>query len=119
MRCTLVVDSVSYLLFIIAFEFAITFWVWLVNSFPKVRVETSLFQECILDNALDNDTPNGDNGIKDNDDDQNYINDNNGNNDHNHHHDYNDGDHDKNYHNDNEDQRKMNFKTMHFGEPFV
>ena len=38
------------------------------------------------------DTPDGDNGINDNDDDdENYINDNNANNDRNHHYDYNDG----------------------------
>ena len=38
------------------FEFAITFWVSLVNGFQKVRVETSLFPHYILDDTLDNDT---------------------------------------------------------------
>ena len=57
MGCTLVFDPVSYLLFITVFEFAITFWVWLVNSFQKV----SLFPDYNLDDTLDNDTPNGDN----------------------------------------------------------
>ena len=75
MGCTLVFDPVSYLLFITVFEFAITFWVWLVNSFQKV----SLFPDYILDDTLDNDTPNGDNDINDNDD-ENYINDYNWNN---------------------------------------
>ena len=70
MGCTLVFDSASYLLFITVFEFAITFWVWLVNSFQKVRLETSLFQDYILDDAWDNDTPNGVNGINVNDDDE-------------------------------------------------
>ena len=59
MGCTLVFDPVPYLLFITVFEFAMTFWVWLVNSFQKARVETSLFQNYILDDTLDNKTPNG------------------------------------------------------------
>ena len=80
MRCTLVFDPASYVLFITVFEFTITFWVWLANSFQKVRLETSLFQDYILDDAWDNDTPNGVNGINVNDDDdENYINNNNGN----------------------------------------
>ena len=37
-----------------------TFWVWLITSFQKARVETSLFQDNILDGTLDNETPNGD-----------------------------------------------------------
>ena len=36
------------------------------NSFLKVRVDTSLFPDYILDDTLDNDTPNGCNGISDN-----------------------------------------------------
>ena len=39
-------------------QFAITFCVWLVNSFQKVRVEISLFPEYIIDDTLNNDTPN-------------------------------------------------------------
>ena len=49
--CPLVFDPVSCLLFITVFEFAITFWVWLVNSFQKVRVETSLFSDYIIDDT--------------------------------------------------------------------
>ena len=78
MGCTLVFDPASYLLFITVFEFSITFWVWLVNSIQKVRLETSLLQDYILDDTWDNDTPNGVNGINVNDDDdENYINNNN------------------------------------------
>ena len=39
-------------------QFAITFCVWLWNSFQKVRVEISLFPDYIIDDTLDNDTPN-------------------------------------------------------------
>ena len=38
----------------------------MVNGFQKVRVETNLFPDYILDDTLDNDTPNGDIGINDN-----------------------------------------------------
>ena len=68
MVCTLVFDPVSCSLFVTIFEFAITFWVWLVNGLQKERVETSLFRKYVLDDALDNDTPNGDIGINDNND---------------------------------------------------
>ena len=109
MWCTLIFDSVPCLLFITVFEFVMTFWVWWVNSFQKARVETSLFQDYILDG-----TPNGDNDINDNYDNddydhENYVNDNNGNNDCNHHDDYNDDDNDKNYDNDNGNQVIMMF----------
>ena len=77
---------VSCLLLITVFEFGITFWIWLVNGFQKVRVETSLFPDYILDDTLDNDTPNGDTG----------INSNNENNDRNHHNNHNDDDIDHN-----------------------
>ena len=100
MGCTLVFYPVSYLLFF--FEFAITFWVLLVNSFRKVRVETSSFPDYILDETLDNDTPNGDNCINDNDDhDENCIYDNNENNDRNQYNDHTDDDNDNNYDNNN------------------
>ena len=86
-------------------------------------METSLFQDYILDGTLDNDTPNRDNGINDNYDDdddyENYINDNNGNNDCNHHNDYNDDDNDNNYDNDNDDQTIMIFQAIYFKEPFL
>ena len=111
MGCTLVFDSVPYLLFTTVFECAMTFWVWLVNSFQKARVET-------LDDTLDNETPNGD-CINDNYDDENYINDNNGNNDHNHHNDYNDDDNDNSFDNDNGDQTIVIFQAMYFGELFA
>ena len=58
----------------------------MVNGFQKVRVETSLFPDYILDDTLDNDTPNGDIG----------INSNNENNDRNHHNNHNDDDIDHN-----------------------
>ena len=100
MGCTLVFDPV----FITVFECAMTFWVWLVSSFQKERVETSLFQDYIIDDTLDNETSNGDyinDYYDDGYNDENYINDNNGNNDHNHHNDYNDDDNDNNFDNDN------------------
>ena len=107
----MVFDPVSYLLFITAFEFAITFWIWL---------KTSLFQDYTLGCTLDNDTPNGDNGINDNDnDDENYINDNKADNDRNNHNDYNDDDNDNNYVNDNGDQTITIFQAMHLGEPVL
>ena len=122
MECMLVFDSVPYLLFIAVFEFPMTFWVWLVNSLHKARVETSLFQDYILDDTLDNETPNGD-YINDNYDDdydnENYVNDNNGNNDRNHHNDHNDDDNDNNFDNDNGDQTILIFQAIHFGEPFA
>ena len=68
MECKLVFDPVSCLLFITVFELAITFLVWLVNGFQKVRVEASLLPDYILDDTLDNDTPNGDIGINDDND---------------------------------------------------
>ena len=94
-----------------------SFQVWLVNSFQKARVETSLFQDYILDDTLDNETPNGDyinDNYDDDYDDENYINDNNGNNDRNHHNDYNDDDNDNNFDNDNGDQTIVIFQ----GNPF-
>ena len=94
-----------------------TFWVWLVNSFQKARVETSLFQDYILDDALDNETPNGDYINDDYIDDydyENHINGSNGNNDHNHHNNYNHDDNDNNFDNDNGDQTIVIFQ----GNPF-
>ena len=124
MGCTLVFDPVACLLFITVFEFTMTFRVWLVNSFHRARVETSLSQDYILDDTLDNNTPNGDCGINDNYDDddyddESYINDNNGNNNHNHHNDYNNDDNDSNYDNDNGDQTIMIVQAIHFGEAFA
>ena len=84
-------------------------------------METSLFQDYILDNTLDDETPNGDyiNDNYDDDDDENCINDNNGNNDRNHHNDYNDDDNDNNFDNDNGDQTIVIFQVIHFGELFA
>ena len=111
MGCNLVFDPVSYLLFITVFEFAISFWVLLVNSFQEVRVETSLFREYILDDTLDKDTPNDDNGINGINDNENYNYDSNKNNDCNRH---NDDDNDNNYDNDNGNQTIVIFQAMHF-----
>ena len=83
----------------------------MVNSFQEVRVETSLCRDYILDDTLDKDTPNDDNGINGINDDENYNYDNNGNNDCNCHNGHND------YDNDNGDQM-MIFQAMHFGESF-
>ena len=90
----------------------------MVNSFQEVRVETSLFRDYIVDDTLDKDTPNDDNGINGNNDDENYNYDNNGNNYYNSHNDHNDDDNDSNSDNDNGDQTIMIFQTMHFGEYF-
>ena len=106
MECTLVFDPVPYLLFITVFEFAMTFWFRLVNSFQKARVKTNLYQDYILDDTLDNETPNGDyinDNYDDDDYDENYINDNNGNDDRNQH---NDEGNNNNFENDIGDQTK-------------
>ena len=80
------------------------------------EVETSLLPDYIID---DNDTPNGDNDINDNYDDENHINDNNKNNDHNHNNDYNDDDNDNSYDKNNGAQTIMTLQTIFFGEPLV
>ena len=102
-----------------------TLWVWLVNNFQKTRVETSFFQYYILDDTLDNETPN-DNYINDNYeddyDDEIYVNDNNNNNnnnDRNHYNDYNHDDNDNKFDNDNLDQTVVIFQAIHFGELFA
>ena len=68
---------------------------------------------------LNNDTPNGDIGIHDNNDDESYNHDNNGNNNLNHHNDHNDDDNDNNYDNDNGGHAVIIFQAMNFGEPFL
>ena len=45
----------------------------MINSFQKVRVETSLFPKYVPDDGLDNDTPNGDIGIDFNNDELQII----------------------------------------------
>ena len=83
-------------------------------------MKTSLFPDYVLDDTLDVDTPNGDNGINDNNDDENCNYDKNENNDSNHLNDNNnDDDNNNNYDNDNDDQTIMIFQTLHFVEPFI
>ena len=91
----------------------------MVNSCQKVKVETSLFQDYILDDTLDNDTPNDDNFINNESDNGHYNHDSNGNNDCNRHNDHNDDDNDNNYDNDSGDQTIMIFEAVGFGESFV
>ena len=91
----------------------------MVNNFQKVKVETSFFRDYILDDTLNNDATNDDNGINDNNDDENYNHDNNGNNACNRHNDHNNDDNGNNYDNDNGDQTIMILQAMHFGESFV
>ena len=81
-------------------------------------METSLCRDYILDDTLDKDTPNDDNGINGINDDENCNYDNNGDNDCNFHNDHNDYDNDNNYDNDNGDQMIMMLQAMHFGESF-
>ena len=122
MGCMLVFDFVPYLLFITVVEFSMIFWVCLVNSFQKAKVETILFQDYILDDTFDNKTPNGDyinDNYDDDYDDENYVNDNNGNNDCNHHNDYNDDDNDNIFDNDNGNQTIVIFQAIRFGELFA
>ena len=88
----------------------------MANSFQKVREETSLFPDYILDDTLDYDTRNGDDSKNDNDDNENYISDNNGNNDRNDHLDHNDEGKDNN--DDNDNQIITILQATHFGEPF-
>ena len=90
----------------------------MVNSFQKVKVETSSLRDYILDGTVDNDTPNDDNGINNDSDNGNHNHDSNGN-DCNRHNDHNDDDNDNNYDNNNGDQTIMKFEAMNFGESFV
>ena len=101
----------SNLLFITDFEFAITFCVWLVNSFLKISVKTSLFLDCLLDDTLDD-------GINDNNDDGSSEYDNSENNNG---IDFNDNKDDDNYnncHNGSDYLTIIIVQTMHFVEPF-
>ena len=75
-------------------------------------------RDYILDDTLDKDTLNDDNGTNGINDDENCNYDNNGDNDCNFHNDHNDYDNDNNYDNDNGDQMIMIFQAMHFGESF-
>ena len=82
-------------------------------------LKVSLFPDYDLEDTLDNDIPDVDNGINDNNDDENYNHDDNGNNHGIHHNDNNDDDNnDKNYDKDNSGQTIMILQAMDFGEPF-
>ena len=81
-------------------------------------METSLLQDYILDDTLDNETSSGyyiHDNYDDDYDEENYINDNNENNDRNHHNDYNDDDNDNNFDHDHGDQTIVIFQAIHFG----
>ena len=82
-------------------------------------MKTSLFPDYVLDYTLHDDTPDGDNGINGNNDEENCNYDNNKNNDSNHLNDNNNDDNDNNYDHDNDDQTIMIFQIMHFVEPFI
>ena len=82
-------------------------------------MKTNLFPDYVLDDALDDNSPDGDNGISDSNDDENCNYDNNKNNDSNNHNDNKHDDNDNNYDNDNDDQTIMIFQTMHFVELFI
>ena len=90
----------------------------MVNSFLNVGMKTSFLWGYVPDDILGDDTPDGDNGINDNNDDQNYKYDNNDNNDSNYLNDNNNDDNDNNYDDDNDDQTTMIFQVMHF-EPSI
>ena len=81
----------------------------MVNSFLNVGMKTSFLWDYVPDDILGDDTPDGDNGINDNNDDQNYKYDNN---------DNNNDDNNSNYDDDNDDQTTMIFQVMHF-EPSI
>ena len=88
-------------------------------------MKTSLFPDYVLDDTLDDGTPDGDNGINDNNDDENYNYDNNENNDsndlngNNNNNNNNNDNSNNNYDNDNDDQPIKIFQTMHFVEPVI
>ena len=81
----------------------------MVNSFLNVGMKTSFLWDYVPDDILGDDIPDGDNGINDNNDDQNYKYDNN---------DNNNDDNNSNYDDDNDDQTTMIFQVMHF-EPSI
>ena len=78
-----------------------------------------MFLYYILDDILDDDTTDNDNGIIDKNDAENYDHDNSKNNDGNNHNDNNDDDNDGNYDNDNGDLTIMIFQAIHFGETYI
>ena len=81
----------------------------MVNIFLNVGMKTNFLWDYVPDDILGDDTPDGDNGINDNNDDQNYKYDNN---------DNNNDDNNSNYDDDNDDQTTMIFQVMHF-EPSI
>ena len=76
-----------------------------------------MLSDYVPDYTLDDDTPDGDNGNRDNNDDENHNYDNNENNVGNHLNDDNDYDNDNKY--DDDDQTIMIFQTMHFVELLI
>ena len=77
-------------------------------------METILFPDYVLDDTLDDYTPDDDNGISDNNDDENYNYYNIENNSVDQLNDNNDDDNDNSYDKDNDGQTMMMFQTMHF-----
>lgn len=91
----------------------------MVKGFLEVSIGTSLLPDYVPYDTLDDDTPDGDNGNRDNNDDENHNYDNNENNVGNHLNDDNDYDNDNKYDNDDDDQTIMIFQTMHFVELLI
>lgn len=84
----------------------------------KVILNTSLLPDDVLDDTLDDDIPDGEIGINDNNNDENYNYDSNENNGGNQLNDDN-NDNDNNYDYDNDGQMIIIFQTMHFIEHLI
>ena len=91
----------------------------MVKGFLEVSIGTSLLPDYVPYDTLDDDTPDGDNGNRDNNDDENHNYDNNENNVGNQLNDDNDYDNDNKYDNDDDDQTIMIFLTIHFVELLI
>ena len=91
----------------------------MVKGFLEVSIGTSLLPDYVPYDTLDDDTPDGDNGNRDNNDDENHNYDNNENIVGNHLNDDNDYDNDNKYDDDDDDQTIMIFQTMHFVELLI
>ena len=91
----------------------------MVKGFLEVSIGTSLLSDYVPDYTLDDDTPDGDNGNRDYNDDENHNYDNNENNVGNQLNDDNDYDNDNKYDNDDDDQTIMIFQTIHFVELLI
>ena len=90
----------------------------MVNSFLKVSVKTNLFPDYILDDILDDDTPDCHNTVNDNDD-ENYNYNSKENSDGNYLNVNNDDDYESKYDNGNDDQTIMISQTMHYVAEFL